>query len=646
MKYLAELNDKQQEAVMQKDGPLLIIAGAGTGKTKLLIYRILHLIKNGIKPDNILAVTFTNKAAREMTERLNGLLISEAPEISARTGENTKPFMSTFHALGVHILRAHSREVGRTRFFSILDHDEALTKIKRAMQQAGVSKDQFEPKKILNRISKAKGEGHSVDSFIMLADGFFEETVTLIWKKYNQILIDSNAFDFDDLLVETVKLLRQNETIKNSYQKRWSYIHVDEYQDTNPVQYSMIKLLSGDNQNICVVGDIDQSIYSWRGADFTNIFTFEEDFPQVKTVILEQNYRSTDIILQAANTIIEKNINRKVKNLFTENKGGEKITLYCAMDAGDEARFISSTVMDQINKGVLPENMAVLYRANFQSRALEESFLRNNLPYQVLGVKFFDRKEIKDLLAYIKTALNDKDFDSLARIINTPKRGIGKTTVAKLALGQKNSLNAGTLAKVNNFYQKITNIKNIIPNHKTSDIIRLSLKESELETDFRKQKEEGLERLENLQELVTLAQKYDHLTGEEGIMALIEEASLVADQDNLKDKSGGVKLMTVHASKGLEFDTVFVSGLEQGLFPHEALNFSEAGRDDEEERRLFYVAITRARKELFLTYAQIRTIFGKEQINSPSEFLNDIPQELLQADTPAPDTGYKYLLDF
>ena len=271
MKYLAELNNKQQEAVMQKDGPLLIIAGAGTGKTKLLIYRILHLIKNGIKPDNILAVTFTNKAAKEMTERLNGLLISEAPEISTRTGVNTKPFMSTFHALGVHILRTHSREVGRTRFFSI----EALTKIKRAMQQAGVSKDQFEPKKILNRISRAKGEGHSVDSFIMLADGFFEETVTLIWKKYNQILIDSNAFAFDDLIVETVKLLRQNETIKNSYQKRWSYIHVDEYQDTNPVQYSMIKLLSGDNQNICVVGDIDQSIYSWRGADFTKIFTFD-----------------------------------------------------------------------------------------------------------------------------------------------------------------------------------------------------------------------------------------------------------------------------------------------------------------------------------------------------------------------------------
>ncbi|MEX0910186.1 MAG: UvrD-helicase domain-containing protein, partial [Candidatus Paceibacterota bacterium] len=630
MKYLADLNDKQQVAVTQKDGPLLIIAGAGTGKTKLLIYRILHLIKNGINPDNILAVTFTNKAAKEMAERLNNLLASEAPEIGLRTGEHAKPFMSTFHALGVHILRTHSKEVNRTRFFSILDHDDALTKIKRAMQQTGVSKDQFEPKKILNRISRAKGEGHIVDSFIATADGFFEETVSLIWKKYNQILIDSNAFDFDDLLVETVRLLRQNENIRRAYQKRWPYIHVDEYQDTNPVQYSMIKLLAGDNKNICVVGDIDQSIYSWRGADFTNIFTFEEDFPQSKTVILEQNYRSTDIILQAANTIIEKNINRKVKNLFTENKGGEKITLYCALDAGDEARFISSSVIDQIAKGVLPENIAVLYRANFQSRSLEESFLRNNLPYQVLGVKFFDRREIKDLLAYIKTALNDKDFDSMARIINTPKRGIGKTTVAKLALGQKDSLNAGTQAKVNGFYQKISKIKNIVSSHKTSDIIRLSLEESDLAADLRKQKEEGLERLENLQELVTLAQKYDHLTGEEGIMALIEEASLVADQDNLKTNSGGVKLMTVHASKGLEFDTVFVSGLEQGLFPHEMINFGNDNRDEEEERRLFYVAITRARKELFLTYAQIRTIFGKEQINSPSEFLSDIPDNLLK----------------
>ncbi len=646
MNYLDTLNSKQKEAVLTCDGPLLVIAGAGTGKTKLLIYRILHLIKQGVAPENILAVTFTNKAAKEMNERLSSLLEHEAAEISPRTGENRRPFMSTFHALGVHILRSHSHQVGRTRFFSILDHEDALSKVKRAMKEAGVSKDQFEPKKILGRISREKGKGSTVSSFIANVNGFFEENVASVWKHYEKILIDSNAFDFDDLLLETVKILRSHEIIRESYQKRWSHIHVDEYQDTNPVQYSMIKLLSSDNQNVCVVGDIDQSIYSWRGADFTNIFTFEEDFINTKTVVLEQNYRSTETILLAANKVIEKNINRKEKNLFTENGLGEKITLYNALDAGDEARFIASEIITLLEKSVSPESIAVLYRANFQSRALEESFLRNNVPYQVLGVKFFERKEIKDLLSYIRFALNDKDFESLTRIINTPKRGIGKATIAKIAAGQRNTLNAGTSNKVNDFYKKIEAIKNIIKNHKTSEVIKLTLDISGLTTDLKQQKEEGLERLENLAELVTLSQKYDHLTGEEGILTLIEEASLVADQDNLKEKSGGVKLMTVHASKGLEFDTVFISGLEQGLFPHNINGFSDESKDDEEERRLFYVAITRAKKQLFMSYAQIRTIFGKEQINMPSEFLNDIPTELLKTDEKSDDTGYKYLLDF
>jgi len=642
--YLDDLNSNQKKAVEICDGPLLVIAGAGTGKTKLLTYRILHLIKQGVDPSSILAVTFTNKAAAEMNARLNSLLELHAPELSRRSGEYARPFMSTFHALGVHILRNHAEAARRTKYFSILDRDDVMGKIKKAMEMTGVSKEQFEPKKILYAISREKGQGKNVGTYSQNTDNFWAETVATVWTTYEKLLKESNAFDFDDLLLKTVSLLAQNENIRKIYQNRWSHLHVDEYQDTNTVQYSIIKQLINPTANVCVVGDIDQSIYSWRGADFTNIFLFEEDFPQTKTIVLEQNYRSTDTILKAANEIIEKNSNRKEKNLFTENGVGDKITVYTGLDEKDEARFIAETAKDLIGRDTPAEEIAILYRANFQSRAIEEIFLKYNLPYQVLGVKFFDRKEVKDLLSYIKATTNESDFDSINRVINNPKRGIGKVTVAKIAAGLRDTLPLSTAVKVNDFYKILADIREVIATKNTAEIIKFTIKRSGLELDLMAQKEEGLERLDNLKELVTLVSKYDHLSGEEGVFALLEEAALVSDQDNLKEDKKGIRLMTVHASKGLEFDTVFVAGLEQGLFPHGG--FGESDRDEEEERRLFYVAVTRARRRLYLSHTQMRTIFGKQEVNSPSEFIADIPEELIEGEIKPDGPSYEYLLDF
>jgi len=1016
MRYLDSLNEKQKEAVLHTDGPLLIVAGAGAGKTKTLTHRIIHLIHQGINPESILAVTFTNKAAKEMKERVMGLLgereSGNAPEL--RSGA---PFVSTFHSLGVYIIKENSHLIGLNKYFTIIDENDALSIIKTIMKNRDIDPKQHEPRKIKSIISKSKGDFITIESYSESANNGFQSIVAMIWRDYEAQLKKEKALDFDDLLLQTVLILKKYPEIKQHYREKWKYIHIDEYQDTNEVQYEMTKLLVGKDENICVVGDTDQClakstkikmadntlksigsikkgdlvlsnygsgdfrearvirkkeikykgnlikietksgntlistpdhthfagyrlgitpqlylnylmykkdigwrvgttsiytngqkksvvgfiqrsnqehadatwviathktqqearmqeyifslkyqlptipftprkglstngyvhdkialnkifssfntersalkllfdiglsqehphhkpqthnsnrrninitlcadrrgknpmhlismfgnddigknkleslgfsirevkkstrnwrfetvradygetcllatkiasvfpdanlifrarlggdkinlkdnnslpqiparaimpgmalfiqggydtvskistiknckekvydidiekthnfiangiithncIYTWRGANIKNMLHFEKDYPHTKIVMLEQNYRSTKNIIEAANSVIEKNIYRVPKILFTENRKGEEITVCEAYDEQSEANFVA-TKIDELLKNNNPEDIAVLYRANFQSRVLEEALLDKQIPYQVLGIKFFERKEIKDVLSYVRAAFNQESLSDIKRIINIPARGIGKTTIAKLFAGATNDLPKGMQIKIQKFYELLDDIKLYIGEHKPSESIKYVIEKSGLKEELSHGTSDEQERLENMMELVTLAIKYDDIGGESGLPAqagmekLLEDASLSSDQDTLMHpirnhegsqgpsvsngagKTKGVKLMTVHASKGLEFKYVFITGLEQDLFPHTAGN-SRTKEDNEEERRLFYVAITRAREKLFLTYASLRTIFGMKQVNTPSEFIYDIPEHL------------------
>jgi len=620
------LNSEQQKAVLEHNRPLLILAGAGAGKTRVITYRIQNLIQSGVDPKNILAVTFTNKAAKEMRERVYSLLGS-APTARFRDMESG-PFVSTFHSLGVHILRANARSIGLTRSFSIFDRSDSLRAIKEAMKMVSIDPKEFEPRKILSAISRAKGDAIGIQAYEDGASDFFKRLVARVWRAYSGILKKEKALDFDDLLFRTLRLLKENEQIRKSYQDRWKYIHIDEYQDTNNVQCELGRILAAPENNICVVGDIDQNIYSWRGADIDNILSFEHTYPNTQTLLLEQNYRSTKTILAASNTIIKKNKRRKEKNLFTENIDGEKIALISLYDEADEARFVAEKALAVIGEGTAPRDIAVLYRANFQSRALEEAFLMHEIPYQVLGVRFFERKEVKDILSFIRASLNTDNWSDLKRIINVPPRGIGKVTFLKMASNQEEKITGKTREKVDDFWKLLERIQERAQTKKPSETVLFTLIESGLEAVLKDGAEDDLERLENVRELVTLATRYDHLPPQEGIEKLLEEAALASDQDELKDNSDTVKLMTVHASKGLEFDTVFITGLEDGLFPHQSL--SEGRVDDEEERRLFYVALTRAKRKVYLTYASVRTIFGSREVNVLSEFITDIEDEHIE----------------
>ena len=437
MDHLEGLNKAQKEAVLCESGPLLILAGAGAGKTKTLTHRILHLIKNGTAPENILAITFTNKAAKEMRERVNSL-IDEDKSLNRPMNDSKKPYVSTFHALGVKILRENSVALDVPRHFSIYDRNDSNSLIKRIIKDLGEDPKHVEPRKILSIISREKGNMVTQKEYeAKIGFEFIPEMVAKVWERYESALKKEKAYDFDDLLLETALLLKNNKEVRESYQNKWKHVHIDEYQDTNEVQYQIAKMIIGDRHNVCVVGDVDQNIYSWRGATIKNIMGFEKDFPNAKLVTLEQNYRSTGNILEAANFIIEKNTIRRKKILFTENESGEKISVYNAFDEGDEARFVSETANELIRSGVDPSEIAVLYRANFQSRVLEEAFLKRNVPYQVLGTRFFDRKEVKDVLSYIRSALNPNDLTNLGRIINVPTRGIGKVTFLKVAEGNE-----------------------------------------------------------------------------------------------------------------------------------------------------------------------------------------------------------------
>ncbi len=673
--HLEGLNKKQKEAVLHSDGPLLVVAGAGAGKTKTITHRIMNLIKKGVPPEKILAVTFTNKAAKEMRDRVSSLL----SRFDLDSGDKGIPFISTFHSLGVHIIKENARALGLTRHFSILDEEDSKTLIKEIIKEIGEDPKQFPPAKIRAVISREKGNFISYEEFAENTGNYFQDLVRKIWKIYEERKKKENSLDFDDLILKTVKLLKGNEKIRNIYQDRWNHIHIDEYQDTNEVQYLLSKILSEKHKNICVVGDADQNIYSWRGANLRNILNFEKDYPEAKIMLLEENYRSTQNILEAANEVIKKNKYRPEKNLFTKNKIGEKIGLYEALDEADEADFVATKILEILdsNGGVFPRGVsqadglrgsaprargdndpeetaypllsevAVLYRANFQSRILEEAMLRYGILYQVLGVKFFERKEIKDTLSYIRAALNRENLSDIKRIINFPARGIGKATLAKIfatararQAGEINVLPLKTKIKIENFYRILDEIKEKIKVEKAREVIKFVIKKSGIEKELKEGTDEDLERLENIKELATLALKYDNLTEGRGIEKLLEDASLASDQDSLlvsenkETEKNAVRLMTVHASKGLEFRYVFVVGLEDGLFPHR--RDGEEAIDQEEERRLFYVAITRAKEKLFLSFANFRTIFGSRQINAPSEFLADIPKNILGEETCPP----------
>ncbi|MCR4279198.1 MAG: UvrD-helicase domain-containing protein [Candidatus Zambryskibacteria bacterium] len=625
------LNSEQKRAVLTTEGPVLILAGAGAGKTKTITERIRHLVLSGVAPSKILAITFTNKAAKEMRERVERRL-AEDPDLNRPISMHERPFVSTFHSLGVHILREQAVNAGLKRHFTIFDRDDSKKVVKDALVSLGLDPKTHDPNAVLSIISKLKGRGLNASDWNNLDEGgYFMDVVGQVWPIYEKVLEKENALDFDDLLLKTSNLLRENESVRNHYRNTWRYIHIDEYQDTNRVQYEISQMLVGPEKNLCVVGDIDQNIYSWRGADIKNILAFESDYPEAQVITLEENYRSTKTILEAANAVIEKNKIRRKKNLFTSNDDGEKISLCPNMDEVGEANFIAEKAKTLIDGGVPADEMAVLYRANFQSRVLEEAFMTLGVPYQILGTRFFERKEIKDLISYLRVALNPECLSDLKRVINTPARGIGKTSVVKIFSGGEESLPPAMKAKLNKFRSLLSKIVETSKENKVSDTILFIIKESGLEDEWKEGGEDGAARLENAYELVNFAARYDHLIGEEAVSSFLTDAALQSDQDEMKEEQKAVRLMTVHSAKGLEFDVVFVAGLEDGLFPHQRINESNISPEEaEEERRLFYVAITRARKKIFLTYAQVRTVFGRQQVNMPSEFIFDIPENLTE----------------
>ncbi len=637
LNFLEELNDAQRKAVEKTEGPLLVLAGAGAGKTKTVTFRILNLIYKGVQPENILAVTFTNKAAKEMRERID-LLLSESRELNKPVSMTGRPFVATFHSLGVHIIKENAKEVGLTRNFTIYDRGDSKKAIKDSLEKAGYNPKEFDPNKILAVISREKGNFVTLENYeAQTAGEYFEEVISKTWRNYERILKKENALDFDDLLLVAAKLLERHE-IKEVYSKRFQYIHIDEYQDTNKVQYKIAESLAGEHKNICVVGDIDQNIYSWRGANIRNILNFENDYPSATLVVLEENYRSTQMILAIANRTIEKNKLRREKKLVTRNAVGEKVTLFEALDEDHEANFVALKIKSLVKSGVKFSDIAVLYRANFQSRALEEACIKENVPYQVLGTKFFERKEIKDILSFLRFAFNPESVTDLKRIINTPPRGIGKTTLMKIVEDKEEGLPSPMKIKLQSFKNLVRRIKEHALENKLSSTIMFIAEESGLNIDLDKT-EEGIERKENIKELAVLASRYDLLERSEAVEKFLEESALASDQDSDKENLDATRLMTVHASKGLEFSYVFIVGLEEGLFPYdrnsdenvsaEARLNGEVGQEAEEERRLFYVAVTRARKKLFLSYAQTRTIFGSKGVNIPSEFVLEIPDEYL-----------------
>jgi len=630
MDLLANLNEAQKMAVLHPKGPLLVIAGAGAGKTRVIAHRLGYLVSQGIEPSRILAITFTNKAAEEMRERINKLL-----NFQFSNSNFQRPFVSTFHSLGVHILRRSGRNLGISKNFSILDKEDSLTVIKSAIKETGIDPRQFQPPRIQSIISRFKGDLTTNEEFENTAGNeFFPKTLSLIWNKYEEHLKKQGALDFDDLVAKTVFLFQKDKKIRNYYQEFWQHILIDEYQDTNKSQYELTKILAEKHRNICAIGDLDQAIYGWRGADFRNILNFENDYPDHTIIVFEENYRSTQNILEAAAKVIEKNKMRKPKRLLATREKGTEISIFEARDEEEEAEFVSHKIGELLKKRVKPSEIAVLFRANFQSRVLEESCLRHKIPYQMLGLQFYERKEIKDIIAYLRASLNPADLISIKRIINVPPRGIGKIGILNYFAGKK--LPDEMQKKVSGFLKILGAIKKKIETEKVSEVIRFVIKETDYQKFLEQGSDDDKERLENLKELVTIARRYDGLKPEERIEKMLTDITLMSEQDSLDKKKDNVRLMTVHSAKGLEFEYVFIVGLEEGLFPHSGTG-EDSEEKGEEERRLFYVALTRAKEKVFLSFSATRMIFGSKQLNLPSQFLSDIPEELLKLEEFTPE---------
>jgi DNA helicase-2/ATP-dependent DNA helicase PcrA len=546
--------------------------------------------------------------------------------------------VSTFHSLGLNIIKENSKALGYKRMPAIYDRADSTRAVKEALKSLSI--EELEPRAVLSFISRQKGEGRMVNELEAGGENSRERMLVNAWRLYEQALTRDGALDFDDLLCRSVRFLEQNEAARKMYQERWPYVHIDEYQDTNNIQARMMEMLVGPKRNICAVGDVDQTIYGWRGAEIKNIMSFEKQFPGAKVVLLEENYRSTKNILAAANEIIRKNVYRPEKNLYTNNIDGDKLSLYQAFDEGDEAGFIARRIKELLRDGQQPRDFAVLYRANFQSRAIEEAFLAGGVSYQVLGTKFFERKEVKDAISFVRAAVYETNAD-LARIANVPARGIGKVTLLKILAGQEETLAGAVREKIVNLRALLARIKQAATELPPSKLVAYVMQESGMEQMFKEDKLEGAERLENVRELVSLAARYDALPNPDGLEQFLESAALASDQDELKEDANAVRLMTVHDSKGLEFPHVFITGLEEGLFPYERESGTES--DKEEERRLCYVAITRAERKVFLTYASYRTVFGSKNATFPSQFLSDIPDYLIESESPERITRTIYL---
>lgn len=630
---LDNLNEKQQEAVKETEGAVLVLAGAGSGKTKVLTTRVAYLInEKGVNPRNILAITFTNKAATEMKER-----------ISKMVENSNKIQISTYHSLGLLFIRENCEKLNYQSNFTILDSEDALTLIKKIMKEKGIDDKAFNPRAIRNAISSAKNELIDAKSYEKYALTEFEKKVYEVYLNYEKRLKLGNSLDFDDLLMLPIILFKNNPDILSKYQDRFEYILIDEYQDTNYAQYMLSKLLSAKYKNIFVVGDIDQSIYAFRGANYKNILNFEKDYPNNKTILLEENYRSTKCILNVANDIIKNNKQRKEKNLWTQNNDGEKITYHKAENEKDEANYVKNEIQKLIDNGVEKSNIAVLYRTNAQSRIIEEELLHHNIPYKVVGsFYFYNRKEIKDLISYLKLIYNPHDDISLLRIINTPKRGIGLKTIENLTLKaiseNKSIYEAIDSGKELQFKNIIEKIKQKQEELSLTELIDYILNETGLKQELENEKTIEAEiRLENLNEFKTVARNFEDKYGIISLDEFLDSISLVSDIEEHKDNKDVITLMTIHSAKGLEFDYVFLMGMEETLFPHR--NSLLDSEQIEEERRLCYVAVTRAKKKLYLTNARKRMIFGDISYNPPSRFINEINEEYLEKEeTNAPKT--------
>ena len=619
------LNDKQKEAVLYNDGPLLIIAGAGAGKTKTLTTKIAYLIEEKYAtPYNVLAITFTNKAAKEMKDRLYAMLGDVAKKIQ----------VSTFHSFGLKLLRENFELLGYDRNFVIMDSDDSLTVVKKIIKDLGYDPKVYNPKAIRNKISSCKNEMISAKAYERYAVSDYEQVIHKIYEKYEDKLYRNNSVDFDDLLLLPIELFKKNPDILNKYQDLYQYILIDEYQDTNEAQYILTKMLSAKNRKITCVGDDSQSIYSFRGANYKNILNFEKDYKDAKTILLEQNYRSTSNILDAANQVIKNNKMRKDKKLWTDRGQGEKIKYYRAYNERDEAQYVIRKIKELVNKGTEYKDIAILYRTNAQSRVVEEEMLKENLPYRVIGsFYFYSRKEIKDLIAYLRLIHNSKDNISLLRVINTPKRGIGLKTIENLTskadeegISIYDAINSGKELEFKNIIEKLKIVAEDLTLTELIDkVLDASGMKKELESE---QSLESEVRLENLEEFKSITKAFEEKEGLISLEDFLLEISLISDVEEYKDDPNRISLMTVHSVKGLEFDNVFVIGMEEGIFPH--MNSLMENMALEEERRLCYVAITRAKDNLHLVNARRRTLFGKEQVNPVSRFMSEINPELLE----------------